>query len=164
MVQYIIYTVIAHPVCQLIYTLFCLQVQPIIEHLNEVSKLDCNQEFSSVDEIMVPYYGKPGDKQFIRGKPIRFGFKLWAICTADGSLLHVEPYCGAHTRISDRGLGQGPNVVHNSCKMGCSALELTQLAQRAVWPHGAGNTLQCGEGGTQSRQCQGHIFTGKYFR
>lgn len=88
-----------------------LQVRPLFEHVNKVSKINYNQQFSSIDEIMIPYYGRHGDKQFIRGKPIRFGFKLWAVCTSDGTLLHVEPYCGCHTKIHDTGLGQGPNVV-----------------------------------------------------
>ena len=30
----------------------------------------------SIDESMVPYYGHHGAKMFIRGKPIRFGYKL----------------------------------------------------------------------------------------
>ena len=40
------------------------------------------QEFSphwenhSVDEAMVPYYGKHGCKQFIQGKPIKYGYKM----------------------------------------------------------------------------------------
>ena len=87
------------------------KVRSLFMHINKVCKPKYQQEFYSVDEIMVPYFGKHGDKQFIRGKPIRFGFKIWAICTSDGSLLHAEPYCGSHTNIPDVGLGQGPNVV-----------------------------------------------------
>ena len=60
---------------------------------------------------MIPYYGKHSAKQFIRGKPIRFGFKVWAVCSADGFLCHSEPYCGTSTHIPDIGLGHGPNVV-----------------------------------------------------
>ena len=30
----------------------------------------------SIDESMVPYYGRHSAKQFIRGKPIRFGYKM----------------------------------------------------------------------------------------
>lgn len=30
----------------------------------------------SIDETMIPYFGKHNSKQLIRGKPIRFGFKL----------------------------------------------------------------------------------------
>jgi len=42
----------------------------------------------SIDESMVPYFGRHGIKMFIKGKPIRFGFKLWVLCGADGF-----PYC-----------------------------------------------------------------------
>ena len=49
--------------------------------------------------------------QYIRGKPIRFGFKLWAMCESRGWMARVEPYCGSHTHLPDYDLGQGPNVV-----------------------------------------------------
>lgn len=66
----------------------------------------------SIDETMVPYFGRHGSKQFIRGKPIRFGFKLWGICDSDdGWIHHVEPYCGSSTALPNTGLGQGGDVV-----------------------------------------------------
>ena len=34
-----------------------------------------------VDESMISYYGKHSAKQFIRVKPIRFGFNLWCLNT-----------------------------------------------------------------------------------
>ncbi len=86
------------------------KVRPLFEHLNKVSKIRNCTEYTSVDEIMILYYGRHRDKQYIRGKPVRFGFKLWAACTSDGSLLHAEPYCGAYTKIPDRGMGLGANV------------------------------------------------------
>lgn len=33
-----------------------------------------------VDELMVPYYRRHLIKMFIKGKPIRFGYKLWVLC------------------------------------------------------------------------------------
>ena len=63
------------------------------------------------NECMIPYFGRHSAKQFIHGKPFRYGFKIWAMCTADGSGVCFEPYCGRSTLIKDRGLGQGPNVV-----------------------------------------------------
>ena len=36
----------------------------------------------SIEETMVPYYGRYSCKQHIHGKPIRFGYKLWSACTA----------------------------------------------------------------------------------
>ncbi|KAK4302449.1 hypothetical protein Pmani_025471 [Petrolisthes manimaculis] len=92
------------------------KVRPLIQHLNQVNKPKYSQEFYSIDEVIIPYYGRHSSKQFIKGKPIRFGFKVWAACTADGFLLHAEPYCGLYTNISDTGLGQGPNVVMEMVK------------------------------------------------
>ena len=65
----------------------------------------------SVDEVMLRYYGKHADKQYIRGKPVRFGFKLCASCASNGTLLHVEPYCRVHTNIADHGFCHGPNII-----------------------------------------------------
>ena len=65
----------------------------------------------TVDESSIPYYGKRGTKQFIRGKSIRFGFKLWCITSSERYILHAEPYCGADTDFPDTGLGQGADVV-----------------------------------------------------
>ena len=33
------------------------KVMPIFEHLNKIMKVNKAEEFVSVDEIMVPYYG-----------------------------------------------------------------------------------------------------------
>ena len=67
--------------------------------------------YHSVDESIIPYYGKHGTKKFIRGKPIKFGFKIWCITSSEGYLLHVELYYGADTDLPDAGLGQGADVV-----------------------------------------------------
>ena len=87
------------------------KVRPLFEHLNQANKDKKKVQFYSIDEIMVAYYGRHGDKQYIREKPVRFGFKLWAICTSDGFLHHAEPYCGNHTKVTDKGFGLGGNVV-----------------------------------------------------
>ncbi len=39
----------------------------------------------SCDEVMVPYYGRHSTKQYIHGKPVRYGYKVWALCTSGGS-------------------------------------------------------------------------------
>ena len=65
----------------------------------------------SVDESIIPYYGKRGTKHFIRRKTTRFGFKLCCMISFEGYLLHAEPYCGVDTDLTDTGLGQGADVV-----------------------------------------------------
>ena len=60
---------------------------------------------------MIPYYGRHSAKQYIHGKPVRYGFKVWSLCSSDGAGLTFEPYCGSDTKIVDEKMGQGPNVV-----------------------------------------------------
>ena len=71
-------------------------------------KLHNNYVKFSIDE-RIPYYGRHGTKQFIRGKPIRFGCKLCCITSSNGYL--IPPYCGSDTDLPKTGLGQGANVV-----------------------------------------------------
>ena len=46
------------------------------------------------DESMIEYYGRHSCKQFIRGKPIRFGYKVWCLNTTKGYLVNFEVYQG----------------------------------------------------------------------
>ena len=55
--------------------------------------------------------GKKGTKQFIRGKPIRFVFKLWCIISSEEYILLAEPYCAVDIDLTDTGLDQGADVV-----------------------------------------------------
>jgi len=46
------------------------------------------------DESMIEYYGKHGCKQFLRSKPIRFGYKNWCLNSPNGYLVAFELYQG----------------------------------------------------------------------
>ena len=53
------------------------KVRPLFDAINK----QCvdhyrSEQHLSVDESMVPYFGKYGAKQYIHGKPIKFGYKL----------------------------------------------------------------------------------------
>lgn len=54
----------------------------------------------SVDESMVPYFGRHGIKMFIKGKPIRFGCKLWVLCGTDGFPYYMKIYVGKENGAS----------------------------------------------------------------
>nr|CAI5855932.1 unnamed protein product [Callosobruchus analis] len=71
------------------------------------------EESHAIDESMVPYFGHHGSKQFIRGKPIRWGYKLWVGSTVAGYIEWFEPYQGLTTVLSDKykELGLGATVV-----------------------------------------------------
>ncbi|KAL8575850.1 hypothetical protein ACOMHN_014855 [Nucella lapillus] len=69
------------------------------------------QQNLSIDESMVPYFGHHSTKQFIRGKPIRFGFKLWTLADPLGYIVQFEPYTGAGGGQQYGRLGLGGTVV-----------------------------------------------------
>ena len=69
---------------------------------------------------MVPYFGKHGAKQYIHGKPIKFGYKMWVMATPLGYCNQFCPYDGkdaAFTEYGDIGLGQGTAVVAHLLQM-----------------------------------------------
>lgn len=59
----------------------------------------------SIDEMMVRYYGMHSAKMFMRGKPIKFGYKFWCLCGADGYLYNFSPYLGKGSENSNEPLG-----------------------------------------------------------
>ena len=78
----------------------------------------CQEKFShylqmeenlSIDESMIKYYGRHPSKQFVKGKPIRYGFKAWLLCSSSGKCHMFSLYMGAGDR--QEGLGLGEAVV-----------------------------------------------------
>lgn len=71
------------------------KIRPLIDQLNNNFKKHGGlDENLSIDESMVPYYGKHYAKQYIRGKPIRFGYKNWALCSNSGYMYGFQIYTG----------------------------------------------------------------------
>ena len=87
------------------------KVRPLFRILNTSFERFTSANNFSVDESMIPYYGRYGTKEFIREKPIRFGFKLWCLCSSDGYLPHAEPYYGKDTNLLETSIWQGSDVV-----------------------------------------------------
>ncbi|XP_064614532.1 piggyBac transposable element-derived protein 2-like [Liolophura sinensis] len=65
----------------------------------------------SVDEIMVAFKGRSGLKQYIRNKPRKWGFKLWARAGSDGILHDFDVYQGKRDTDNSNRVGMGGNVV-----------------------------------------------------
>jgi len=71
------------------------KLQPLLEKFREIFKaLYIPEKDLSYDEAMIPYFGKHSCKQFIRGKPVRFGYKVWCLSTPRGYLIDFEIYQG----------------------------------------------------------------------
>ena len=71
------------------------KVRPLMDKLNaNFQQWGIFHKALSVDEAMVKYYGHHPAKQFIRGKPCRFGFKNWSLCSSNGYCYALDTYCG----------------------------------------------------------------------
>jgi DNA excision repair protein ERCC-6 len=82
------------------------KVQPLLDHLNSVLiQFGILYKFLSVDEEMVRFHGRHTCKQYMRAKPIKWGFKQWVVSDSLGYPYHVSPYQGASLLIKDKPLG-----------------------------------------------------------
>ena len=71
------------------------KISPLYEMINNnVIQFGVFHEILIVNESMVPYFGRHSAKMFIRGKPIRFGYKIWSLCGIDGYPYHLKIYQG----------------------------------------------------------------------
>lgn len=87
------------------------KIRPLIDKLAKNFRQHGGlREHLSIDESMVPYYGKHYAKQYIRGKPIRFGFKNWALCTNEGYMVGFDIYTGKNSSLEKR-FGVGGDIV-----------------------------------------------------
>lgn len=85
------------------------KILPLLHMLRDnYQKHGIFHEFLSIDESMIPYHGHHSAKQFIRNKPVRFGYKMWIMCSADGYPYNFSVYCGKEER---RKLPLGSQVV-----------------------------------------------------
>jgi hypothetical protein len=72
------------------------KVLPIYSLLNKnLQQFGIFHSLLSIDESMVPYYGRHSSKMFIRMKPIRCGYKLWILSGSDGYPYAIRIYTGA---------------------------------------------------------------------
>ncbi|KAJ8876603.1 hypothetical protein PR048_021048, partial [Dryococelus australis] len=82
-------------------------VRPLFTMLNDLFQAYApHSDKYSVDEAMVPCFGRHGCEQFIRVTPTRYGYKLWVGATSSGYVIWME-----HTKVLDLSLGLGPSAV-----------------------------------------------------
>lgn len=82
------------------------KVRPLVECINQkFCQNGVLHEDISIDESMIKYYGHHPSKQYIRGKPIRFGYKNWVAASADGYCYVFDLYCGKSIEATNTPLG-----------------------------------------------------------
>lgn len=87
------------------------KIRPLLNHLNEAFEKYMQMiDTLSIDESMIEYFGPHHFKQFIQGKPIRYGFKVWTLCSSTGACHKFVLYTGRTPR--EDGISLGEAVVH----------------------------------------------------
>lgn len=87
------------------------KIRPVMNHLNESFQKALNNTVTqSIDEHMIKFKGHNAMKQYIKNKPVKWGFKMWCRCDATtGYLFEFDLYTGK--RISGTEYGLGESVV-----------------------------------------------------
>ncbi|KFM77194.1 PiggyBac transposable element-derived protein 3, partial [Stegodyphus mimosarum] len=81
-------------------------VSPFYEELEKnFQKFGIFHSKLSIDESMVPVYGHHSAKMFIRGKQIRFGYKIWMLCSNNGYPYVMKIYSGKSSVTENSPLG-----------------------------------------------------------
>ncbi|RZC34126.1 DDE Tnp 1 7 domain containing protein, partial [Asbolus verrucosus] len=69
------------------------KLRPLFDILNKkFFEYVLAEENHSIDESMIPYFGRQNGKQFIRRKPIRWGYKFWIGALRMNYIVYFDPY------------------------------------------------------------------------
>lgn len=86
------------------------KISPLLEMFKRNSQqFRVFHDFFSIDESIIPYHGHHSAKQFIRNKPVIFGYKMWMLCGVDSYPYNFSIYCG---KDGDRKPPLGSYVVN----------------------------------------------------
>lgn len=89
------------------------KVKPLLDSVLQRCKSVPMLETLSGDEQIIPFKGRNVMKQYVRGKPEPWGFKIFVLCSSDGMVHNFIFYQGAGTTISDKykNYGLGTSVI-----------------------------------------------------
>ena len=67
------------------------KLRPLLDYLaKKFLDLGVVKEHLLVEKFMIPYFGRHYATQFIKGKPMRFGYKNRALCSSTGYMLAFD--------------------------------------------------------------------------
>ena len=103
------------------------QIKPLLQQLNiNFMKWGICRKHLCIDETIVPYFGRSSLKQFIRGKPVRFGFKMWCLADETGFCYQTSLYTGRDSQSTSTPLGSRVvNTFVTKCISSPDAVTLT---------------------------------------
>lgn len=96
------------------------KIRPVMNHFNiSFQKAMNNTKSQSIDEHMIKFKGHNIMKQYVKNKPVKWGFKLW--CRADsqtGYLYEFDLYTGRKNSGPEIGLGESVVMQLTKCIQG----------------------------------------------
>ena len=82
------------------------KVSPVYNKINDnLLQFAVFHKMLSIDESIVPFFGRFGAKMYTKGKPICYGYKIWCICGSNGYPYHMQIYTGKDEGKSSVQLG-----------------------------------------------------------
>lgn len=85
------------------------KIRPVLKHFNDafLSALSPTK-YQTIDEHMIKFKGQNAMKQYVKGKPVKWGFKMWCRCDSkSGYLFECDLYTGKKCSKPEHGLGEG---------------------------------------------------------
>lgn len=99
------------------------KIRPVLKHFNECFLLAMQPtKFQAIDEHMIRFKGHNIMRQFVKGKPIQWGFKVWCRCDSkSGYLFEFDLYMGKKLGAVQYGLGESVvlNLSEKLERLGC---------------------------------------------
>lgn len=87
------------------------KVRPFIDALKQnFAKIE-PEEYSAVDEMIIPFKGHSSLKQYVKNKPRKWGIKVFSRAGASGFVYDFEIYVGKGTVPTETGIGISGDVV-----------------------------------------------------
>ena len=93
------------------------KIRPVINHLNSKFSVELsNDSEQSIDQYMMKLKGRSGIKQYIKSKPIKWGFNVWLCFSSKSSYLYqMDIYLG-RKQTPEFNLALWEEVVHQLTK------------------------------------------------
>ena len=85
------------------------KLRPVLKHFNECFLAAMQPtKCEAIDEHMIRFKGHNIMRQYVKGKPIQWGFKMWCRCDSkSGFLFEFDLYTGKKLGCVEHGLGEG---------------------------------------------------------
>jgi len=87
------------------------KIRPYIDAIQNNFKMIAPEEFTAIDEIIIPFKGRSVMKQYNKSKPHKWGIKMFALASKSGIIHDFEIYVGKSTIKSSTKMGLSGDIV-----------------------------------------------------